>query len=871
LISDRMNSLREDLSNALGALPINVQELRAQVNILSQEKENLNSVVRDQLMEIGALKHQLNQAKSSARSGIFALSGTTTDEAFDESGNRLTSLGDFEGQKEFNVAKSLMSEIHNSSLAQKDQFEELKNKLEGLTTGVYHLMIGSGESTVNSKAPSSAGLSTSSRVALGDVSNFGQKPNDLLSDKIKDFEGLKFTYSDIKTSLSEIQNNMKRDENMRVQIATLIQENQRANLAAKEKEKMAENLVHQLKKLQEAYTDSMNQALQGKDSEENFNGLFQRIEEIRVMIGSTSEETLVETKEVKDNLGYVLDDLTQLKTDFMNYQMEIKSMKSQASSDKKAHSAEEEHLRGMVQSLMQEKEQFYKTLRQKDHEFEQLRAQKYELSEKIGSIMGETKGLERLLANKDQEIHNLNVRVNMLQEAEMKLIDLQNKIEGANLEREMNLRMSMPADTPARSVVESSFSEESTPVKAPIKRRPLTEEEAIVQENFQGKIDIVFCMDCTASMEPYIENAKLACEKIMNVMNQSKNTFPLDLMFGFVGYRDHGTYNAGTWVTKVQQLCDIETCLEFINQMDAKSSSDNDFPEAVMPALWDCCEKVGWRDSSREKVLRVVFHIADAPPHGKRFYKGKNDKYPKGDPSGLRTEQIAQRFADLNIQYKLLKIGKFLDLMDKIFSNTFLDMESMELKKAEHLDQMTTGILVKQLDTINNEVSIKDKRFLNVAPKGELKRSEKIGQCYFTSVLFDDYVEYFLEENITGFKVRSLNLFYTPDSIVGIQCVYVTDEEEIEAPARIAHNNGAKKVTLELGVNEFITEVSGEVDARGNLASLFLCTNMNKKTRIGGQGVRKFRVNVPASGYSLAAIGGSYRNRGIDSLYFYYV
>ena len=869
LVSDRMNSLREDLSNALGALPVNVQELRAQVNILSQEKENLNNVIRDQFMEIGALKHQLTQSKS--RSGNYALSGTTTDEVSDESGNRLTSLGEFEREREVSVAKNIMNEIQTSSTAQRDQFEELRNKLDGLTTGIYQLIIGSVDPFGNSKAPSSAGLSTSSRIALGDVSNIGQRSQDSLTDKIKDFEGLKTTYSDIKSSLSDIQSNMKRDENMRVQIATLIQENQRANQATKEKEKVAESLVQQLKKLQEVYTDSMKEAIQGKNSEDNFDNLFQRIEEVRMMIGSTSEENSVEAKEVKENIGYVLDELAQLKMDFVNYHMEIKSMRSQASSDKKAHSAEEEHLRGMVQSLMQEKEQFYKTLRQKDSEFEQLRAQKYELSEKISSMMGETKGLERLLENKDKEINSLNMRISMLQEAELKLIDLQQKIETANLEREMQLRMNLPGETPVRSVAESSFSEESTPVKAQIKRRPLTEEEAIVQENFQGKIDIVFCMDCTASMDPYIENAKLACEKIMNVMIQSKNNFPLDLMFGFVGYRDHGSYNANTWVTKVQELCDIETCLNFINQMDAKSSSDNDFPEAVMPALWDCCEKVNWRDSTREKVLRVVFHIADAPPHGKRFYKGKNDKYPKGDPSGIRTEQIAQRFADLNIQYKLLKIGKFLDLMDKVFKHTFLDMESMELKKAEHLDQMTTAILVRQLDTINNEISIKDKRFLNVAPKGDLKRSEKIGQCYFTSVLFDDYVEYFLEENITGFKVRTLNLFYTQEAIVGIQCVYVTDEEEIEAPARIAQNNGAKQVSLELGMKEYITEVSGEVDARENLVSLYLCTNLNKKIRIGGHGVRKFRVNVPASGYSLAAIGGSYRNRGIDSLYFYYV
>jgi len=861
LISDRMNVLKEDFAHAVGALPADVYELKAQVELLSQEKEELNSIIKEQLLEIGALKQQLSSGSKSSQE-VYGMSLTTTDGTinYDEQGNRITSLSDMDKDREFHNLKNMIIDIDHNSNSHREQLEDVTTKIEGLFTGLQNIVHGSSKKT-----------DASGRVVFGDLVNVkGQNQNENLFEISKDFDGLKSNFSDIKSSLSEVLSGMKREETARAQIASLLQENQKANQTIKDKERVVENLVNQLKKLQDGYGELMKQSMQAKDYDQDFETVLQSMEDVRATMGSMSEERSAENREVKDTVGYILNELNQFKRDFVNYHHELKALKNLSSSrdqDKKTTAAEEERLKGAIHNLMQEKEELYAALRQKDNEFEQVRQQKYDLSEKLSFISNENKNFVRIMSEKEREIGHLHEQVSELEIAQDRLLEIQRQREEAAA---MEAAMSIPEE-PSKSVIETSFSEESTPVKVQIKRRPLTEEEKIVQENFQGKIDIVFCVDCTRSMDPYIANAKLACEKIMKVMNQSKNTFPLDLMFGFVGYRDHGSFNGGTWVTKVQDLCDIESCIKFINKMDAHSSNDNDFPEAVMPALWDCCEKVSWRDTSKEKVLRVVFHIADAPPHGKRFYKGKNDKYPKGDPSGIRTDQIAQKFADMGISYKLLKIGKFLDLMEKIFKQTFLDIDSMELKKAEHLDQMTTTILVKQLDAINNEVSIKDRRFLKVMPRGNIKRSEKVGQCYFTSVLFDDYLEYFMEENITDFRVRTLNIFHSQDAIVGVQCVYITDDEEIEAPARIAHNNNIRQASIEFAPKEYITEIVGELDQKENLASLMIITSMNKRLRVGNEGVRKFRINVPASGYVLAGVGGSFRNRGIDSLYFYYV
>lgn len=849
LVGESIHSLREEFLSALTSLPSGVNELKAKVTLLNEEKESLSNVLRDKLTEIGTLRQQIVQLQTEK--------SDTTDESIPRQ------RGSLEKDKEFQMLKNLVAELQNNSIAQNSYFKEFKTKLDGMGSEIGKLSSKKSKKVEDKESlgqvRKSHELVMSARTVLGDVANVeGQRTQE---NELKDFDSLKHHYADIKYCVSELMTASKKDDSLRSQVSSLLQENEKINHALREKEKAVEGLVNQLKRLEGGGQSK------GSVSAEGIDMIMERFEEIRRTVSEVTEEGVEEARELKSNVSLVLSELTQLRKDFVNYHLELKMLKGAGSSqeqEKKAAVFEEERLRGMVQTLMREKEEIYSALRQKDSDFDAVKTQKHELNEKVIILTNENKNLCKLLEEKDHEIEYLHSQINEIQESHLQ------EREMMQSERQ-TMEITTPGEMASRTDIDASYSEESTPVKAQIKRRPLTEDEAIVQENFQGKLDIVFCVDCTRSMDPYIANARLACSKIISVMNQSKNNFPLDLKFGFVGYRDHGHFNGNTWVTKVQDLCDAESCVAFINKVDAYSSNDNDFPEAVMPALWDCAEKISWRDNSKEKVIRVVFHIADAPPHGKRFYKGKNDHYPKGDPSGIRTDQIAQKFADLGISYKVLKIGKFLDLMEKVFKQTFLDIECMELKKAEHLDQMTTAILVKQLEIVNSQISIKDKRFLNMRPKGNLKRTEKIGQCYFSSVLFDDYFEYFVEEGITEFKVRTLNLFYTKEALVGVQCVYVTKDEEIEAPARVAANTNARKVSLEFGPKEYLTEISGEVDQRENLCSLTLMTNMNKKIQVGGPGVRKFKLPTPPSGYILASVGGSFRSRGIDSLYFYYV
>ncbi len=44
-----------------------------------------------------------------------------------------------------------------------------------------------------------------------------------------------------------------------------------------------------------------------------------------------------------------------------------------------------------------------------------------------------------------------------------------------------------------------------------------------------------------------------------------------------------------------------------------------DYPEAALDGLHAAATQINWREAKHTPSLRYIFHIADAPPHGKEF------------------------------------------------------------------------------------------------------------------------------------------------------------------------------------------------------------------------------------------------------------
>jgi hypothetical protein len=85
---------------------------------------------------------------------------------------------------------------------------------------------------------------------------------------------------------------------------------------------------------------------------------------------------------------------------------------------------------------------------------------------------------------------------------------------------------------------------------------------------------------------------------------------------------------------------------------------------------------MAWRNPTR-----VLLHIADCPPHGRRFTSiddmddmdDMDDDYPDGDPNGLTAEQVLREMRSANIYYFFGKITKYTETMIKVFQSTQRD------------------------------------------------------------------------------------------------------------------------------------------------------------------------------------------------------
>jgi len=148
-------------------------------------------------------------------------------------------------------------------------------------------------------------------------------------------------------------------------------------------------------------------------------------------------------------------------------------------------------------------------------------------------------------------------------------------------------------------------------------------------------IDIIFCMDTTGSMHNYIKKSIEAVKKIVNDTSNLPNKKPRSILFGFVAYKDHPPQDK-SYITKVQPLTDATNVLDFIRNLTASGGGDG--PEAVLDGLFDSINKTNLRENS----LKYIFHIGDAPPHGREFTADKTDAWPEGCPCKLKLEDLAE-------------------------------------------------------------------------------------------------------------------------------------------------------------------------------------------------------------------------------------
>lgn len=173
------------------------------------------------------------------------------------------------------------------------------------------------------------------------------------------------------------------------------------------------------------------------------------------------------------------------------------------------------------------------------------------------------------------------------------------------------------------------------------------------------KIDICFLIDCTGSMEPWIQAAK---NHVFDIVRKTQHETPeTEVRVAFVGYRDYG--DSPQFVCR--HFGNVDDTLDAIRDVHAKGGDDQ--AEDVAGGLLNARMLV-WEEDAAKSLI----HIADAPPHGSQFHEPWiSDRFPQGDPEGKDPLNMMRRFSEDNVDYTFVKINDSTNIMLKEFHDVY--------------------------------------------------------------------------------------------------------------------------------------------------------------------------------------------------------
>ena len=162
------------------------------------------------------------------------------------------------------------------------------------------------------------------------------------------------------------------------------------------------------------------------------------------------------------------------------------------------------------------------------------------------------------------------------------------------------------------------------------------------------KLDVLFLVDATGSMGDEIERLKANMVGVAEKISESPSA--PDVRFGLTSYRDTtDDYVART----VDFTADVDGFVE--SRRGQVADGGGDTPEALNEAFAQAVSEPRWRTD--DDVVRLVFLIADAPPH---IGRGTSyvDSIGAAAQAGIRVFPIASSGTDDQAEYVLRQIAQ---------------------------------------------------------------------------------------------------------------------------------------------------------------------------------------------------------------------
>ena len=171
-------------------------------------------------------------------------------------------------------------------------------------------------------------------------------------------------------------------------------------------------------------------------------------------------------------------------------------------------------------------------------------------------------------------------------------------------------------------------------------------------------LDLLFIMDTSGSMIPYVSQAKA---NIINIIDRiTLENVGINVSAGLIGYSDINTLANYTNIDFTQNHSELKNKLLKIYPYNGGYDTPEDMAWGFEMAL-----NKSWKSNSR-----VIILVADSPCHGKKYHTLEDD-YPNGIQSRKNIEESLEVLAKNNTSLYCIRITEFTDKMFKIFENIY--------------------------------------------------------------------------------------------------------------------------------------------------------------------------------------------------------
>ncbi len=180
-----------------------------------------------------------------------------------------------------------------------------------------------------------------------------------------------------------------------------------------------------------------------------------------------------------------------------------------------------------------------------------------------------------------------------------------------------------------------------------------------------SNVDVVIVMDCTGSMQRWINAAK---DTVLEAFNDIQNQYPdSSIRLGLVCYRDIGDDERFVVSPLTQNIQTIQEVLKTV-----RATGGNDEAEDVAGALEKTIDL--FRDSHSVKIVLLV---TDAPAHGLRYHHiNVGDRFPNGDPDGRDPYNQVRQLAFMGVDLTIFRIKDVVNTMVEEFYKAFMGSQS---------------------------------------------------------------------------------------------------------------------------------------------------------------------------------------------------